>query len=67
MAIVAHKGFKIVGKYQDIEHPMVRETIDFLASMDFCQSCVDQKNGYKLKIGDFEYNITFTDRTIRVS
>ena len=64
MATVAHKGFKIVGK--DLHHPMVQETIDFLTNMDFCQSCVDLK-GYNLKIGNFEYNITFTDRTIRVS
>ena len=61
---LSYKGFKVVGKA--LQNPMVKETIEFLASMDFCETCVDQK-GYNLKFGDFKYDITFLDRTIRVS
>ena len=63
---IAYKGFKIVGKEKSLDHPMVQETIDFLASMDFCQTCVDSK-GYELKVGNFHYKITFQERKITVS
>ena len=68
MKYVLHNGYRIIGTENDSEflkNSEVSNALQFLTAMEICETCIPNSKS-DLKLGNYNYDINYQEKTIRV-
>lgn len=68
MNYLTHNGYKILGTIKDnefLKNSEISNALQFLTAMEICETCIPNARS-ELKLGHYNYDINYQEKTIRV-
>ena len=68
MKYLLHNGYRILGTGNDTEllkNSEISNALQFLTAMEICETCIPNSKS-ELKLGNYNYDINYQEKTIRV-